>query len=66
MNKPVKSPTPQRNWKQLILLIVEIIFFLLLWALLILGIFRGYFAILLILVSGIMIYLSFRDHSEGD
>jgi hypothetical protein len=66
LNHPVKFPTPQRNWKQLILLIAEIIFFLLLWVLLLLGIFRGYFVILLIVVSGIMIYLSFRDHSEGD
>jgi uncharacterized membrane protein len=66
LNKPVKSPTPQKNWKQLVLVIVEIIFFLLLWALLLLGIFRGYFVILLIVVSGIMIYISFRNHSEDD
>ena len=66
MDDPVKSPKPQKSWKQLILIIVEITIFLLLWILLILGIFRGYFVILLILVLGVVIYLSFRDQSEGD
>ena len=66
MFKGGSSPEPQNRWKQLILVIVEITLFLAAWILLFLGIFRGYFAIILILALGVMIFLSFHDKSEGD
>jgi hypothetical protein len=66
LDGPVKSPKPPQGWKQLIFVIVEITLFLIFWFLLNLGIFSGYFAILLILVLGVVIYFSFHDRHEDE
>ncbi len=66
MSDKGESPKPQKKWLQLIIIIVEVAVFLSAWALLILGIFNGYFAIFLIIISGLVIFFSIRDRSEED
>jgi hypothetical protein len=66
LDDPGKAGKPQKKWLQLILIIIEITLFLLAWLLLILGIFRGYFAIIVIAILGIVLFLSFRDRSDED
>lgn len=61
-----KFPKPKRKLGQLILLIIEIILFLAAWMLLFFGIFSGYFAFILIIISGVMIFISFRGKSDED
>jgi Flp pilus assembly protein TadB len=61
-----KDRKPLKKWLQLVLIIVEITLFLFAWVLLILGIFRGYFAAVLIVALGIVLFLSFRRKSNED
>lgn len=61
-----KFPRPKRKMGQVILLIIEIVLFLVAWMLLFFGIFSGYFAFILIIGTGVMIFISFRDKSEED
>lgn len=66
MDDPGKDRKTLKRWLQLILIIVEITLFLAAWILLILGIFRGYFAAVLIVALGIVLFLSFRRKSDEE
>jgi hypothetical protein len=62
MHRLVNTPIPPKRWKQLVWVLLEISLFLLFWFLLNLGIFSGYFAILLVIALAVVIYFSFRNN----
>jgi len=61
-----QPPKNSRNWKQLGIILIELLFFLAAWALLLLGVFSGYFAVILIITLGVIIFYSIFKKSEDD
>ena len=66
MKNSAQPPKNSKNWKQLGIILIELLFFLAAWALILLGVFSGYFAVILVITLGIIIFYSIFKKSEDE